>query len=253
VSRAVADTSVFIAREAGRALAGLRTRSRCRSSAPPRRRTPTPRRKEQHDTRAAGQKGRAAIVPSLAVAAVEAMRHASSQPPTLCRWRPRCGSGWPSTPRPPAGVAERVRDGEDLRFAVREFLDEFALLPRDDLRRAAIGRRPLATGAPRADAYLGAFPEHLAASAGLDRPSWSVEDGRFRERFLFPSAVPGFRALAIAESPAAFRRRGIFISPARHQLRRAAEAARDRTTAKAGSPRERDDVLAASWSRSGRR
>src|SRR4051794_13045589 len=70
-----------------------------------------------------------------------------------------------------AGVAERVRAGEDLRFAVREFLDEFGLLPRDDLRRAAIERRPLPTGDARADAYLGA----LAATAGVERPSWSIE------------------------------------------------------------------------------
>lgn len=111
-----------------------------------------------------------------------------------------------------AGVAERVRAGEDLRFAVREFLDEFTLLPRDDLRGAAIDCRPSPTGDARADAYLGALAEHLAARAGLDRPRWSVEHGRFLERFWFPSHVPGFRALAIAESPAAFRRRGIFIS-----------------------------------------
>lgn len=111
-----------------------------------------------------------------------------------------------------AGAAERILAGEDLRFAVREFLDEFTLLPRDDLRRAAIECRPLPTGDARADAYLGALAEHLAASAGLDRPSWSVEHGRFLERFWFPSPVPGFRALAIAESPAAFRRRGIFIA-----------------------------------------
>jgi hypothetical protein len=111
-----------------------------------------------------------------------------------------------------AGVAESIRAGEDLRFAVREFLDEFALLPRDDLRRAAITDRPLPTGDARADAYLGALAEHLATTAGLERPSWSVEHGRFLERFWFPSPVPGFRALAVAESPAAFRRRGIFIA-----------------------------------------
>jgi hypothetical protein len=111
-----------------------------------------------------------------------------------------------------AGVAERVQAGEDLHFAAREFLDEFALLPRDDLRRAAIDRRPAPTGDARADAYLGALAEYLAASEGLDRPSWSVERERFLERFWFPSPVPGFRALAIAQSPAAFRRRGIFIS-----------------------------------------
>jgi hypothetical protein len=111
-----------------------------------------------------------------------------------------------------AGVAERVRAGEDLQFAVRELLDEFVLLPRADLRRAAIDRRPAPTGDARADAFLGALAEHLAATAGVERPSWSVEPGRFLERFWFPSPVPGFRALAIAESPAAFRRRGIFIA-----------------------------------------
>lgn len=31
-----------------------------------------------------------------------------------------------------ARVGDRVREGEDLRFAAREFLDEFELLPRAD-------------------------------------------------------------------------------------------------------------------------
>jgi antitoxin (DNA-binding transcriptional repressor) of toxin-antitoxin stability system len=103
------------------------------------------------------------------------------------RWRPHCGSG---------GGAPSAR------------------LPRDDLRRATIDGRPAPTGNARADAYLGALAEHLAATAGPERPTWPVEHGRVLERFWFPSPVPGFRALAIAiaESPAAFRRRGIFIA-----------------------------------------
>jgi hypothetical protein len=32
-----------------------------------------------------------------------------------------------------------------------------------------------------------------------------------RFRFWFVSEVPGFRAIAIAQAPAAFRRRGVFI------------------------------------------
>ena len=109
-------------------------------------------------------------------------------------------------------VADRVRTGEDLRFAVREFLDEFLLLSRDDLRARAIGARPQPTGDPRADAYLGAMAEHLAATCALPRPTWSIGPERFLERFWFVSEVPGFRALAVAQSPAAFRRRGIFIA-----------------------------------------
>lgn len=111
-------------------------------------------------------------------------------------------------------VAERAREGEDFRVGVREFLDEFALLPRTDLQARAISARPCLTGNRRHDAYLGALAEHLAAVRGLDRPAWAVEPERFLDRFWFPSDVPGFRALAIAQSPAAFRRRGIFIAQA---------------------------------------
>jgi hypothetical protein len=109
-------------------------------------------------------------------------------------------------------VGRRVRAGEDLRFAVRELLDEIQLLPREDLRQRAIDEPPPPTGDIRADAYLGALAEHLAAVHGLQRPPWSIEPERFLERFWFPGLLPAFRALAIAQSPAAFRRRGIFIA-----------------------------------------
>jgi hypothetical protein len=110
-----------------------------------------------------------------------------------------------------AAVARRVSAGEDFRFAIREFLDEFTLLGDDRARTEAIAERAEATGDPRCDAYLGALAEHLAAVHGLSRPAWSVEPERFLDRFWFVSEVPGFRAVAIAQAPAAFRRRGIFI------------------------------------------
>jgi hypothetical protein len=94
---------------------------------------------------------------------------------------------------------------------VREFLDEFALRGDDRCRLEAIVQRPELTGDPRHDAYLGALAEHLAAIHGLIRPGWSVEPGRFLDRFWFVSEVPGFRAVAIAQAPAAFRRRGVFV------------------------------------------
>lgn len=110
-----------------------------------------------------------------------------------------------------AGVASRVAKGEDFRHAVREFLDEFSLRGDDSSRAEAIAASPAATGDARFDAYLGALAEHLAAAHGLERPGWSVEPSRFLERFWFVSEVPGFRAVSIAQAPAAFRRRGIFI------------------------------------------
>lgn len=110
-----------------------------------------------------------------------------------------------------AGVARRVRAGEDFRYAVREFLDEFALRGGAHSRSAAIAARPPATGDLRHDAYLAALAEHIAAGHDLPRPTWSVEPDRFLDRFWFVSDVPGFRAIAIAQAPAAFRRRGVFI------------------------------------------
>ena len=61
------------------------------------------------------------------------------------------------------------------------------------------------------DAYLAALAEHLAFHHSLPRPAWSVEPGRFLRRMWFASAAPGLRATAIQQSPAAFRRRGLFI------------------------------------------
>lgn len=110
-----------------------------------------------------------------------------------------------------AAVARRTRAGEDFRRAVREFLDEFTLHGGDRARAEAIAQRPEPTGDPRHDAYLGALAEHLAATYRLSRPPWSIEPDRFLDRFWFVSDVPGFRALSIAQAPAAFRRRGVFI------------------------------------------
>ncbi len=110
-----------------------------------------------------------------------------------------------------AGVARRASAAEDFHHVVREFLDEFALRGDDRSRAEAIAERPAETGDPRHDAYLGALAEHLAAVHHLSRPAWSVEPGRFLDRFWFVSEVPGFRAVSISQAPAAFRRRGVFV------------------------------------------
>ena len=110
-----------------------------------------------------------------------------------------------------AGVARRVLDGGNFHRAVREFLDEFALGRDDRWREKAIAERPERTGDARQDAYLGALAEHLAAVHELTRPAWSIEPDRFLNRFWFVSDTRGFRAVSIAQAPAAFRRRGVFV------------------------------------------
>jgi hypothetical protein len=113
-----------------------------------------------------------------------------------------------------AGVARNGTEAQSFRRAVRDFLDEFALRPDADSRLQAIVDQPPPTGDPRQDAFLGALAEHLAAANGLQRPAWAVAPERFLDRFWFVSETPGFRAVSIAQAPAAFRRRGVFI-PAR--------------------------------------
>jgi uncharacterized membrane protein YccC len=128
-------------------------------------------------------------------------------------------SDWLASHPPPPGqltqtlarVATRARAGEDFHFAVREFLDEFALRGGQEERAHAIAERPAGTGEARHDAYLGALAEHLAIAHGLERPMWSLEPDRFLARFWFVSRIPGFRAISIAQAPAAFRRRGVFV------------------------------------------
>jgi len=111
-----------------------------------------------------------------------------------------------------AGVARRTLTGETFDVAVRELLDELALLQTEAQRDRALAAEPPLTGDPRHDAYLAALGEHFALRFGIERPSWVTCPERFLDRFWFRSDVPGFRAIAIAQSPAAFRRRGIFIA-----------------------------------------
>jgi|GEM_PF-375754 len=110
-----------------------------------------------------------------------------------------------------ARVAERTLAGEEFSHGLREFLGEFPLRADDSARERAISERPEPTGDPRHDAYLGALAEHIAALYELERPSWSVEPDRFLETWWFVSDVPGFRAISIAQAPAAFVKHGVFV------------------------------------------
>jgi hypothetical protein len=119
----------------------------------------------------------------------------------------------PAVARDPAtlaATAARVAAGDDLRGSVADFLDDlrFARWPDDVARR--IAAEPEHVG-PHVDAYLAAIAEHTAVHVGIDTPAWSRDPGRFLDHFWWPSKVVGLRARTIVESPAAFRRRGIFI------------------------------------------
>ncbi|MGH8931223.1 MAG: hypothetical protein ACRDZO_11520 [Egibacteraceae bacterium] len=111
-----------------------------------------------------------------------------------------------------ATLARRTLDGEDFFFALREWLDDLYGAFELPERQAMLDERPPDLGDPRLDAFLGALAEHFAAAYDLRRPDWSIEPHRFLDHLWFVAKEPGFRPLAVTESPAAFRRRGIFIA-----------------------------------------
>lgn len=123
---------------------------------------------------------------------------------------------WADRGEPPAGpsrggpgptvaaTAERIRDGEDWRHAVRDLLDALALGgPIDPVEPVLID--------PEVDAYLAAVVEHVCASRAEHPPPWVLAPARFLPRFWWPNGNDAFTASCLVQSPAAFRRRGIFI------------------------------------------
>ncbi len=107
-------------------------------------------------------------------------------------------------------TAARIRAGEDPWLCIREFVDDF-------YAAAAAEREGMLTGYPepvgerRLDAYLAALAEHLAVRYGLPVPSWVAEPHRFLDQWWFPTSFRSLHAMALVQSPAAFRRRGIFV------------------------------------------
>jgi len=123
-----------------------------------------------------------------------------------CEVLARAGGG-------PIGVdheLERPGWTPDWELLRREFLDDWALLRDDTERVAALVEEPLPVE-PRIDAYLAALAEHLATQAGLSPPAWVLRPMRFLARWWWPGSARALDALALRDSPAAFRRRGVFV------------------------------------------
>lgn len=100
-------------------------------------------------------------------------------------------------------------EDESWRF-IREFLDDFYAADAEQ-REKLIRERPDFTGDPRFDAYLGALAEHLAWHYELTIPGWAQEAERNLDRWWFPTRFKSLHATALVQSPASFRRRGIFV------------------------------------------
>lgn len=111
----------------------------------------------------------------------------------------------PGGPRPtPAQTARHIIEGAPWQRAVRELVDGLLLGgPLDPEEPARVE--------PRVDAYLAAVVEHVSASRAVAAPVWVLSPHRFLEQFWWPDGNLAFMASCLVQSPAAFRRRGIFI------------------------------------------
>ncbi len=99
-----------------------------------------------------------------------------------------------------AEVAERRQAGEDFGRLLSKSLDQFYQALASGAAQAMIAMEP---------ATLADVREH-ARRWKLSIPDWTNDPSRFLKRPYFTSPVEGLKALLIAESPLAFRRRLIF-------------------------------------------
>lgn len=122
-------------------------------------------------------------------------------------------------PRPHtlAEAARRRNSGEDYSVLLREFLDHFYSALPDATYCIADEPEPLDDN--QEHAFVGGMGEHLARRWNLPIPGWTNDPSRFLKRPYFTTPLEGLKALLIAESPAAFRRRLIFTEA--EPLRRA--------------------------------
>ena len=110
-----------------------------------------------------------------------------------------------------AEVAQRIAQGGDPGYEVRDFLHEFYLAPSFTI----IARKPPRLGVKarngmRLDAYIQALAVYLATQLGQDPPAWTQPPVRLRTPW-FASRGPELRHYLLISSPAPFRARNLFI------------------------------------------
>jgi hypothetical protein len=109
-----------------------------------------------------------------------------------------------------AALADSTRA---FAYAVAEFLDQFRIERRPEMLAEEPAR--LAghyQGGDVADAYLAAVAVSLAREIGVPPPTWATHESRKLRRPWFAHAGAALRATLLAESPAPFRERNLFVS-----------------------------------------
>ena len=77
---------------------------------------------------------------------------------------------------------------------------------------ALVSDPPEPTGEPVTDAYLAAMVETLCLEVAIPAPAWTDGPSTFMSRPWFAGGLQSLKAILLAETPVAFRRRNLFIS-----------------------------------------
>lgn len=101
--------------------------------------------------------------------------------------------------------------GADTLRRINHFVAQFMHdIKRLGLTAEMLSDAPESTGDRIIDTYLAALAEHLAQQYGLSVPAWSQAQHYCLEDPVFIAWGPNSRALALVETPSAFRRRNLF-------------------------------------------
>ena len=112
-----------------------------------------------------------------------------------------------------AEVAAWTDSREALGFHLADFLDQFYLERRQDMLAAEPARlNGRIQEGDVADAYLAATAVALARLIESDPPAWAWREDRKLKYPWFASPGAAIRATLLAESPASFRERNLFVS-----------------------------------------
>jgi hypothetical protein len=98
---------------------------------------------------------------------------------------------------------------------VLQLLDDYTRAVRDggvSAGAALFQDAPPASSDSGVDAAMAALAEHLARRDGWRPPSWAFDQRRYAEPWWFVSGVRAWHAIALVESPLAFRKRGVFLT-----------------------------------------
>lgn len=112
---------------------------------------------------------------------------------------------------------DAIRRGEPLTlWRLGDLVDDFRIrAATSEEKLALVSEAPMWVDAPSQDdcnAYWAATVETLCREAGLKPPEWTESPRCFLHRPWFAGAMENLKAILLAESPVAFRRRNLFVS-----------------------------------------